>query len=72
MGGGFIGRAVNAMDVLFDQPLLPDEEDCLHNHLAENSGGGASPELLVLHLLQRAQYASAIRFNDQLRNRATV
>jgi hypothetical protein len=52
-------------------PLLAEEEQCLQRHLAENADA-TSAELLVLHLLQRAQYVPAIRLNDRIKHRGTV
>ena len=59
------------MELLFKLPLTDQEEQCLQNYLAENADS-TSAELLVLHLLQRAQYVPAIRLNDRMKHRATV
>ncbi|KAK7496763.1 hypothetical protein BaRGS_00011972, partial [Batillaria attramentaria] len=59
------------MDLLFELPLNETEERCLQTFLSENVDA-SSAELLVLHLLQRAQYVPAIRLNDRLRHRATI
>ena len=59
------------MELLFKLPLTDQEEQCLQNYLAE-SADSTSAELLVLHLLQRAQYVPAIRLNDRMKHRATV
>lgn len=59
------------MELLFELPLTDVEENCLQVYLSE-SVDPVSAELLVLHLLQRAQYVTAIRLNDRMRHRATV
>ena len=59
------------MEQLFKLPLTEEEEQCLHSYLSESSDSTAG-ELLVLHLLQRAQYVPAIRLNDRMKHRATV
>ncbi|KAL8578235.1 hypothetical protein ACOMHN_040996 [Nucella lapillus] len=59
------------MNVLLKLPLNDKEEKCLQNYLSENTDSAAA-ELLVLHLLQRAQYVPAIRLNDRMKHRATM
>lgn len=59
------------MEVLFKLPLTECEEQCLQHYLSVSADPTAA-ELLVLHLLQRAQYVPAIRLNDRMKHRATV
>ncbi|XP_076472311.1 uncharacterized protein LOC143301802 [Babylonia areolata] len=59
------------MNVLMKLPLTDNEEKCFQSYLLESTDSTAA-ELLVLHLLQRAQYVPAIRLNDRLKHRATM
>ncbi|KAK7093209.1 protein ELYS-like [Littorina saxatilis] len=59
------------MEMLFKLPLTECEEQCLQHYLSVSADPTAA-ELLVLHLLQRAQYVPAIRLNDRMKHRATM
>lgn len=59
------------LELLFKLPLEDEEEQCLQCYLSQNTDTTSS-ELLVLHLLQRAQYVPAIRLNDRMKHRATM